>query len=88
LDRDAVNAVLAAAGQTTRAPRKTQIGGLTTRELEVLQLIARGQTIPSVADTLTISKKTADTHVTHIYSKIGVTTRAAATLFAMQNNLL
>ena len=78
--------MLGAAGQATRpAPRA---GGLSEREVEVLRHIARGLTNKEIATTLDISVKTAGHHVEHIFQKIGVTTRAAAGLFAMQNDLL
>jgi DNA-binding CsgD family transcriptional regulator len=51
----------------------------------VLRLAARGLTTREVADRLFISPKTADHHIRHIYNKIGVSTRAAAALWAMQN---
>ena len=62
--------------------------GLTEREVEVLRLIARGQANKQVAATLGISPKTVGRHVEHIYAKAGVTTRAGATLFAMEQGLL
>ena len=62
--------------------------GLTEREVEVLRLVARGMTNKEVAASLDIATKTAGNHVQHIFEKIGVTTRAAATLFAMQKGLL
>jgi DNA-binding CsgD family transcriptional regulator len=52
----------------------------------VLQLAARGLTTREIADRLVISPKTADHHIQHIYTKIDVSTRAAAALWAMQNN--
>jgi HD-GYP domain-containing protein (c-di-GMP phosphodiesterase class II) len=88
LDRDAVEAVLAAAGHETTRTRAPAPAGLSERELEVLRLVARGLTNKEVASRLEISAKTAGHHVQHIFEKIGVTTRAAAGLFAMQNDLL
>jgi DNA-binding NarL/FixJ family response regulator len=64
------------------------VAGLSAREIEVLRLLARGHSIKQIAATLTISSKTADNHIQHIYAKTGVSTRAAATLFAMENDLL
>jgi DNA-binding NarL/FixJ family response regulator len=61
---------------------------LTPREVEVLKLIARGHSNRVVAERLVISAKTVDNHIQNIYSKINVSTRAGATLFAMQNGLL
>ena len=62
--------------------------GLTEREVDVLRLIARGRTNKQVAGTLGISPKTVGNHVEHIYAKAGVTTRAGATLFAVEHRLL
>jgi HD-GYP domain-containing protein (c-di-GMP phosphodiesterase class II) len=85
LDADAVTAVLEAAGQ--RAPRIDRPAGLTEREAEVLALLARGLQTKQVARSLGISAKTADRHVQNVYGKIGVSTRAAAALFAMEHGL-
>ena len=54
-------------------------------EVEVIRLAARGLTTKEIADRLFISTKTADHHIQHIYNKIGVSTRAAAALWAIQN---
>ena len=61
---------------------------MTPREIEVLRLVARGLTLKEAAEELGISPKTADNHIQNIYSKIGVTTRAGAALFAVENGLL
>jgi DNA-binding CsgD family transcriptional regulator len=79
--------VLEAAGHRTRR-RPTTLGGLTPRELEVLRLLARGQSTKEIAVTLDISRKTAGNHVEHIYTKLGVSNRALATLFAAKHGLL
>ena len=85
LDPDATAAVLDAAGQP--APRIARPAGLTDREAQVVGLLARGLQTKQVAQGLGISVKTADTHIQNAYRKIGVSTRAAATLFAMQHGL-
>jgi HD-GYP domain-containing protein (c-di-GMP phosphodiesterase class II) len=85
LDHDSVAAVLDAAGQ--RTPRLTRPAGLTEREAQVIGLIARGLQTKQVGRTLGISTKTADRHLQNGYAKIGVSTRAAATVFAMQHGL-
>lgn len=54
----------------------------------MLRLIARGRSNRGVADTLSISVKTVGHHVGHLYAKIGVTTRPAAALFAVEQDLL
>jgi len=87
LDFDSVNSLLAAMGQSVSARRQT-FGGLSEREISVLRLIARGQTIKEMAQGLQIAPKTVDSHIQHIYNKIGVNTRAGATLYAMENKLL
>jgi DNA-binding CsgD family transcriptional regulator len=87
IEADAAEVVLQAAGQPARR-RRDQVAGLTAREVEVLRLLARGASTREIASALVISPKTADAHVQHIYTKAGVSTRAAATLFAMQHDLL
>ncbi len=92
LDGPAAEAVLSAAGHGSVrvAPRgrASLPGGLSHREVEVLRLMARGLTTREIADRLFISPKTADHHVQHVYTKIDVTTRAAAALWAMDRGLL
>jgi len=85
LDADAVAAVFEAAGH--RAPRIERPAGLTEREAEVVGLLARGLQTKQIGRALGISAKTADRHVQNAYAKIGVSTRAAAALFAMQHGL-
>ncbi len=85
LDPDAVAAVIEAAGQ--RAPHLERPAGLTEREAEVVAMLALGLQTKQVAHELGISVKTADRHVQNAYAKIGVSTRAAATLFAMEHGL-
>jgi HD-GYP domain-containing protein (c-di-GMP phosphodiesterase class II) len=86
LDPDAVAAVIEAAGQPS--PRLERPAGLTAREAEVIGMLARGLQTKQVARALGISVKTADRHIQNAYGKIGVSTRAAATLFAMEHGLL
>ena len=86
LDADAVTAVLDAAGQ--RVPRLERPAGLTEREAGVVGMLARGLQTKEIAAALGISAKTADHHIQNAYRKIGVSTRAAATLFAMEHGLL
>jgi HD-GYP domain-containing protein (c-di-GMP phosphodiesterase class II) len=87
LDRETVDAVLEAAGHRT-GRRKEHAGGLTAREVEVLRLLGRGLTTKEIARTLVVSPKTAENHIHSIYGKAGVTTRAAATVFAMKHGLM
>ena len=86
LDADLVAAVLESTGQ--RAGRVERPAGLTEREAEVVGLLARGLQTKQIAATLGIAPKTADHHIQNAYSKIGVSTRAAATLFAMEHGLV
>jgi DNA-binding NarL/FixJ family response regulator len=86
LDADAVTAVIEAAGH--RAPRIERPAGLTEREAEVVGMLARGLQTKQVARALGISVKTADRHIQNAYRKLGVSSRAAATLFAMEHGLV
>jgi DNA-binding NarL/FixJ family response regulator len=61
---------------------------LSTREVEVLCLVARGCSNVEIANRLVVSRRTAEHHVQHIYTKIGVSSRAAAALFAVEHGLL
>ena len=83
LDHDAAAAVLAEAGHARPAAAPTRPAGLSDREVEVLALIAAGCSNAEVAERLFISRRTAEHHAQHIYAKIGVSTRAAAALFAV-----
>jgi HD-GYP domain-containing protein (c-di-GMP phosphodiesterase class II) len=87
LDGQAVAAVLAAAGHARKA-RSAWPDGLTDREIEVLRLISRGASQKDVGKALVISHRTAAHHIQHIYDKIGVSTRAAAAMYAMEHELL
>jgi HD-GYP domain-containing protein (c-di-GMP phosphodiesterase class II) len=88
LDPEAVDAVLAAAGhRVSKRPRELP-AGLTPRELEVLLALARGESNQAIGDGLGISAKTAGHHVQHIYEKAGVRTRAAATVWAFEHDLV
>jgi DNA-binding CsgD family transcriptional regulator len=63
-------------------------GGLTTRELEVLRLVAAGDTNKAIAVQLVVSERTVDRHVSNIFAKLGVSSRAAATAYAYENQLV
>jgi HD-GYP domain-containing protein (c-di-GMP phosphodiesterase class II) len=87
LDRDAVDAVLAAAGH--RVTRRQQgPAGLTSREIDVLRLLAQAMSAKEIAAQLAISPKTVRNHIEHIYTKIGASSRVSASLFAVQHGLL
>jgi DNA-binding CsgD family transcriptional regulator len=89
LEHSTADAVLVAAGHDEqRGPtsRKAQYyGGLTGREVEVLRLAAKGLTTGEIPSKLYISPKTADHLIQHVYTRMGVSTRAAAMLWAMQH---
>jgi DNA-binding CsgD family transcriptional regulator len=83
---EAANAVLVAAGQPGRPV--TRPAGLSERECQVLGLVARGLATKQVARRLGISPKTCDHHIQRVYGKLGVSTRAGATLFALEHGLV
>ena len=70
------------------ADRPSLPAGLTAREVEVLRLLTRGLSNRDIAEKLTISRKTAGSHIEHIYTKTGVRNRAGASLFAMRHGLM
>jgi HD-GYP domain-containing protein (c-di-GMP phosphodiesterase class II) len=88
LDGDAAVAVLDAAGHATNRVRGALPAGLSDREVEVLRLVARGLSNRQIGEHFTISRRTAEHHVQHIYTKLGVSSRAAAAVFAMEHDLL
>ena len=83
-----------ASGEPSSSPTPTppapapSPNGLTAREVEVLRVVALGLTNEQVAQRLVISPRTVDTHLTSIYSKIGVSSRAAATRYAIEHHLV
>jgi HD-GYP domain-containing protein (c-di-GMP phosphodiesterase class II) len=88
LNGEAVDAVLGAAGHRVRRLRRDWPAGLTSREVEVLRLVARGFPNKQIAAKLFVSSRTVGHHIAHVYYKIGASTRAGATLYALQNDLL
>jgi DNA-binding NarL/FixJ family response regulator len=88
LDPDAVVAVANAAGGSLQKEARSRPGGLSDREVEVLKLVSQGLSNREIARRLYISPRTAEHHVQHIYTKIGVSSRAAAALFAMEHGLM
>ena len=88
LDPDAVDAVLAAAGHRVRQRQRELPAGLTERELEVLLVLVRGGSNQQIAGDLGISAKTVGHHVEHVYQKTGVRSRAAATVWAFEQDLV
>ena len=85
---------LAAKGQkpapsptSTVSPPPTYPAGLTAREVEVLRLLAAGLTDLQIAEKLILSPRTVHTHISSIYGKLGVTSRSAATRYALEHRL-
>jgi HD-GYP domain-containing protein (c-di-GMP phosphodiesterase class II) len=87
LDGAAARAVLTAAGHVVRR-RATLVGGLTHREAEVIALLVRGCSNKQIAERLNITPRTAATHIEHIFTKTGTSTRGAASMFALRHGLV
>jgi HD-GYP domain-containing protein (c-di-GMP phosphodiesterase class II) len=78
----------AIAGSGPRSnPSPTHSDQLTDREIEVLQLLARGLSNPQIAQALVISKKTVEHHLEHVYNKVGISSRTAAVAYAIHQRL-
>lgn len=97
LELDAARAVFEKLGATldlrrmdafTRPAPSARTHGLSARELEVLRLIACGMTNKAIAGKLFLSERTIDRHVSNIFAKLGVSSRAAATAYAYEHELL
>jgi DNA-binding NarL/FixJ family response regulator len=98
LERDAARAVFEELGARPDLARLESLSpapaasesrcGLTARELEVLRLVASGRTNAAIACELFLSVKTVDRHVSNIFTKLDVPTRAAATAFAYEHNMI
>lgn len=76
------------AGGWIREAAKPDLHGLTARELEVLRLAATGNTNKAIAAELVLSERTVERHMSNIFTKLGVSSRAAATAFAYEHQLL
>jgi HD-GYP domain-containing protein (c-di-GMP phosphodiesterase class II)/DNA-binding CsgD family transcriptional regulator len=88
LDPEAIDAVLVAAGHRVPQRPREFPSGLTQRELEILLVLVRGKSNQQIAEDLRISVKTVGNHVQHVYEKAGVRSRAAATLWAFEHDLV
>ena len=88
LDPVATDAVLAAAGHRVSRTRAGGPGGLTARESDVLALLARGMPNKGIAHELGISPKTVGNHIEHVYSKLGVSNRTGAAMYAMEYGIV
>ena len=97
MELDAARGVFAQLGATSDLARLETLDrreaasrnhGLTPRELQVLRLLAAGKTNHAIASDLVLAEKTVDRHVSNLYTKLGVSSRAAATAYAYQHRLL
>ena len=88
LDGEAVHAVLSEAGHRVPVVRRERPAGLSAREVQVLRLLSRGHSNREIGELLHVSPDTVKHHVQHIYDKTNCSTRAGATLFAMEHALL
>ena len=79
---------LARVDSLTRRVTAGESHGLTLRELQVLRLVAAGRTNKAIAAELVLSERTVDRHVSNIFTKLGVSSRAAATAYAYEHRLL
>ena len=70
-----------------RSAKKILPAGLTAREADILRLLSAGMTDAQIAENLFISPRTVNAHLTSVYSKLGVNSRAAATRFALENGM-
>ena len=86
LDADSVEAVLTVAGHASNKVRRDH--GLTSREAEILGLVARGLSNRDIATMLVLSEKTVRNHVERTYAKIGATNRVGASLYALSRGLI
>lgn len=75
-------------GKARRPVRARKTGSLTEREVDVLRLLCGGSSNREIAQTLVVSGKTVEHHLEHIYDKLGVTSRTAASVLAVQNGLV
>lgn len=91
-DAQCYEALAAAVTGSRAAPaspgRARHPGGLSEREVEVLRLLAQGLSNPQIAQALVVSKKTVEHHLEHIYNKLGISSRTAAVVFAVQYGLV
>ena len=81
-------ATRSARGTRHQLPSPSETLDLTEREVEVLRLVAQGLSDAQVAEALVISPRTVNAHLRSIYSKLGLTSRHAATLFAIKQQLI
>jgi DNA-binding NarL/FixJ family response regulator len=88
LDREAARDALLALGAAPEPGGAYDAHGLTARELQVLRMVAVGATNKAIAGELVLSERTVDRHVSNIFAKLRVSSRAAATAYAYEHRLL
>jgi DNA-binding NarL/FixJ family response regulator len=89
LDPDCVDALVGSQDRAEKRPlRPKKAGDLTSREVEVLELLCAGHSNRQIAQTLVISRKTVAHLLEHSYDKLGVSSRMAASVLAVQNGLV
>ena len=88
MERRAAGSTLGRSADEQCPQRKTAREGLTTRETEVLALVAQGKTNRAIAAQLSISEKTVASHLNHIFTKLGLQSRSAATAYAYEHDLM
>lgn len=88
LNADVVQSLRAVVSGNSKPVARARPAGLSERQVEVLRLLAQGLSNKQIAARLVISPRTAEHHVQDIYAKIGVSSRAAVALFAMEHQLL
>jgi DNA-binding NarL/FixJ family response regulator len=90
MERDAAQAAFAKLGaaSASSSSQAEKRHGLTAREIEVLRLVAAGKTNKTIAKELCLSEKTIDRHLSNIFTKVNVGSRAAATAYAYENGLV
>ena len=80
--------LLARVDSLTRRAPSVDVHGLTARELQVLRLVAAGETNKAIATKLVLSERTVDRHVSNIFTKLGVSSRTAATAYTYEHQLI
>jgi DNA-binding NarL/FixJ family response regulator len=83
-----IDALTARLGEQSSAMQRTALAGLSPREIEVLRLLAGGKTNREIAETLFLSARTVERHITNFYAKIGAQGRAEAIAFAHEHSLI
>jgi HD-GYP domain-containing protein (c-di-GMP phosphodiesterase class II) len=89
-ERACVDALAASRGETSpaRRPPRRRGQGLSEREEEVLRLLAQGLNNPQIGQALSISRKTVEHHLEHVYTKLGISSRTSAVAYAVQQGLV